>query len=125
LTPRIVPALLYANLTTRKLSESPGGADFDWHELIEGDTLRFAETLGEEDIEIDHDVRTVRASLGRINARPAGGRWYIQIGSASHEDGVTFQIGRTKSLAPESDCSDSELCGLVLPVVKMEALHHR
>jgi hypothetical protein len=34
-----VQALLYANLTTRKLSESPGGADFDWPELIEGDTL--------------------------------------------------------------------------------------
>jgi hypothetical protein len=87
-----VQALLYANLTTRKLSESPGGADFDWPELIEGDTLRlalrFTETLGEEDIEIDPDVRLVRASLGRIDARPTGGRWAIQIGSDSPEEGV-------------------------------------
>jgi hypothetical protein len=87
-----VQALLYTNLTTRKLSESPGGADFDWPELIEGDTLRlalrFTETLDEEDVEIEPDVRLVRASLGRIDARPTGGRWAIQIGTDSPEEGV-------------------------------------
>ena len=76
-------AVLYANLTNGKLSEPPGGADFDWPELIEGDTLRlelhFTGTLGEKDVEIDPAVRLVRASLGRIDARPTGGRWAIQI----------------------------------------------
>jgi hypothetical protein len=80
-----VQALLYANLTTRRLSESPGGAEFPWPELIEGDTLRlalrFTQTLGEEELEIEPDVRLVRASLGRLDARPTGGQWAIQIGT--------------------------------------------
>ena len=70
-------ALLYANLTDRTLSESLGGAEFDWPELIEGDTLRvglrFAQTLGDEELEIGRNVRLVRASLGRLDARPDGG----------------------------------------------------
>lgn len=44
-------ALLYANLTSRKVSDSLGGPDFGWPELIEGDTirlgLRFAQIFGD------------------------------------------------------------------------------
>ena len=95
-------ALLYANLTTRTLSESPGGADFDWPELIEGGRLRFTETLGEEDIEVKPDVRLVRPFFGRINAHPSGRRWAIQIGSDSPEEGAntTVLIEHTASNAP-------------------------
>lgn len=85
-------ALLYANLTSRKLSDSLGGPDFDWPELIEGDTiqigLRFARTLGDQDLEVERRVQAVRASLGRLDARPAGGQWAIQIGADSPEEGV-------------------------------------
>ncbi|MCB1091270.1 MAG: hypothetical protein KDL87_07060, partial [Verrucomicrobiae bacterium] len=77
--------LLYANLTSRKLSDSLGGPDFDWPELIEGDTvqigLRFAQTLGDQDLEIERHVRLVRASLGRLDTRPGSGQWAIQIGT--------------------------------------------
>ena len=85
-------ALLYANLTSRKLSDSLGGPDFDWPELIEGDTvqigLRFAQTLGEQDLEIERNVRLVRASLGRLDTRPGSGQWAIQIGTDPPEVGV-------------------------------------
>jgi len=66
-----VQALLYANLTTRTLSESPGGAPFSWPDLIEGDTLRialrFLKTLGDGQIEIDPPVRRVLACLEPIS----------------------------------------------------------
>ena len=85
-------ALLYANLTERTLSDSLGGPDFDWPELIEGDTirvgLRFAQTLGDEELEIERNVRLVRASLGRLDTRPDEGQWAIQIGNDSPEEGV-------------------------------------
>lgn len=85
-------ALLYANLTERSLSDSLGGPDFDWPELIEGDTLRiglrFAQTLGDEELEIDRKVRLVRASLGRLDTRPEAGQWAIQLGNDSPEEGV-------------------------------------
>ncbi len=59
-------ALLYANLTSRKVSDSLGGPDFDWPELIEGDTirlgLRFDQTFGDQDLEVERHVRLVRAS---------------------------------------------------------------
>jgi hypothetical protein len=87
-----VQALLYANLTSRKLSDSLGGPDFDWPELIEGDTvqigLRFAQTLGDQDLEIERNVRLVRASLGRLDTRPGSGQWAIQIGTDPPEVGV-------------------------------------
>jgi hypothetical protein len=87
-----VQALLYANLTSRKLSDSLGGPDFDWPELIEGDTvqigLRFAQTLGDQDLEIERNVRLVRASLGRLDTRPGSGQWAIQIGTDPTEVGV-------------------------------------
>jgi len=73
-----VQALLYANRTERKLSDSLGGPDFEWPELIEGDTVRieprFAQTLGDE-LEVDRSVRLVRASLGRPDTRPDDGHW--------------------------------------------------
>ncbi len=85
-------AILYANLTSHKVSDSLGGPDFDWPDFIEGDTfrigLRLTETLGDEDLEIRRNVRRVRASLGWIDARPARGQWAIQIGSGSSEEGV-------------------------------------
>ena|GEM_PF-975068 len=85
-------ALLYANLTERTLSDTLGGPDFDWPELIEGDSvrigLRFAQTLGDEALEIERVVRLVRASLGRLDTRPASGQWAIQIGDDSSEEGV-------------------------------------
>jgi len=87
-----VQALLYANLTSRKVSDSLGGPDFDWPELIEGDTirlgLRFAQTFGDQDLEIERHVRLVRASLGRLDARPVSGQWAIQIGTDPPEEGV-------------------------------------
>jgi hypothetical protein len=87
-----VQALLYANLTSRKVSDSLGGPEFDWPELIEGDTirlgLRFAQTFGDQDLEVERTVRLVRASLGRLDVRPTGGLWAIQIGPGSPEEGV-------------------------------------
>jgi hypothetical protein len=73
-----VQALLYATLTSRKVSGSLGGPDFDWPELIEGDTvrlgLRFAQTFGDQDLEVERHVRLVRPSLGRLDARPTSGQ---------------------------------------------------
>lgn len=85
-------ALLYANLSSRKLSDSLGGSDFDWPELIEGDSLRiglrFAQTLGDQDLEIERHVRLLRASLGRLDTRPVSGQWAIHIGTDPPEEGV-------------------------------------
>lgn len=99
-------ALLYANLTERSLSDSLGGPDFDWPELIEGDTirvgLRFAQTLGDEELEIERNVRLVRASLGRLDTRPEEGQWGIQIGNDSPEEGVNT----TTLLAHDASAED-------------------
>ena len=80
-------ALLYANLTERTLSDSLGGPDFDWPELIEGDTirvgLRFAQTLGDEELEIEgHSVTlgAIRRYTGmQVYNRPH--EWVLVLGS--------------------------------------------
>lgn len=109
-------ALLYANLTSRKISDSLGGPDFNWPELIEGDTvqigLRFAQTLGDQDLEIERNVRLVRASLGRLDTRPGSGQWAIQIGTDPPEVGVNT----TTLLAHIADAASVQAALLALLV---------
>lgn len=107
-------ALLYANLTSRKVSDSLGGSDFDWPELIEGDTirlaLRFAQTFGDQDLEVERNVRLVRASLGRLDTRPTGGQWAIQIGQGSPEE----DVNTTALLAHNADAASVQAALLAL-----------
>jgi hypothetical protein len=109
-----VQALLYANLTSRKVSDSLDGPDFDWPELIEGDTirlaLRFAQTFGDQDLEVERQVRLVRASLGRLDARPTSGQWAIQIGQGSPEEAVNT----TTLLAHNADAASVQAALLAL-----------
>ncbi|NDD52828.1 hypothetical protein EBZ39_02940 [bacterium] len=80
-------ALLYGNLTTGGVSETVGGGDFDWPILTEGDTvrvgLRFVERIDDTDVIVEPEVLTVRASLGKIDARPTAGQWALKLGTGS------------------------------------------
>jgi hypothetical protein len=80
-------SLLYGNLTTGAVSETLDGSDFSWPILTEGDTvrcaLRFVERINDADVEVEPEILTVRASLGKIDTRPTAGSWSLKLGAGS------------------------------------------
>ena len=79
-------SLLYANLDRGFVSGAADGTQFSWPPLIQGDDvrvqLRFTRTVDSGDlVEVRPTVTAARMSLGRVDARPTGGRFSLLIGA--------------------------------------------
>lgn len=76
--------LLYANLSTRQTSKSLRGGSWTCPVLVQGDELefsfRFAEELEGENVETARTVDTLRAAIGKVDARPTGGTITLAVG---------------------------------------------
>jgi hypothetical protein len=87
-------ALLYCNLSTRTVSEQLSGSAFNWPKVVAGDhltlSLRFAEKIDGQAIEVSRVVRRLRASVGRLDARPEQGSYRLKLGNAAAQEGVNL-----------------------------------
>ncbi len=85
-------AHLYANLTTLAFSEALAGSAFVWPRQVAGKEitlrLRLAQRLEGQNIEAQRTVHGVKASLGRLDARPESGTFQLQVGSGAESPGV-------------------------------------
>jgi len=102
---RPMEALFYLNLATKKASESLGGSSFKFPALAYGEEialgLRFSQKVGGETAEVSRVVRQLRASIGKIDARPETGKIQIKVGVEASVDGynVTEDIAHNASAA--------------------------
>ncbi|WP_038168577.1 hypothetical protein [Verrucomicrobium sp. BvORR106] len=76
---------LYADLTRRILSSDLSGSSaFSFPSLVQGDTLtiglRFAQNVGGSPIEVSRNVQSLRAVIGKLDARPERGSFQLTIG---------------------------------------------
>jgi hypothetical protein len=75
---------LYADLTRRVLSTDLGGAVFQFPALVQGDTvtlgLRFSQLVAGSPIEVSRNVQSLRATIGKLDARPEKGGVKLTIG---------------------------------------------
>ena len=87
-------ALLYCNLSTRTVSEQLTTSAFNWPKVVAGDhltlSLRFAEKIDGQAVEVSRVVRRLRASVGRLDARPEQGSYRLKLGNAVAQDGVNL-----------------------------------
>ncbi|MCB1209193.1 MAG: hypothetical protein KDK97_07700 [Verrucomicrobiales bacterium] len=87
-------ALLYCNLSTRTVSEQLTGSAFTWPKVVAGDhltlSLRFAEKIDGQAIEVSRVLRRLRASVGRLDARPEQGGYRLKLGNEVAEEGVNL-----------------------------------
>jgi hypothetical protein len=81
-----VQALLYVDLVTGTVSDTLGGSSFAWPQLVEGDDIRLSLRLSQKidgaDNEVHRVVHGLRATLGRVNARPEDGTVKLSIDGA-------------------------------------------
>jgi len=80
--------LLFANLTTRQLNSTLTGGAFSFPSMVAGETfglsLRFSQVVGgSAPVEVFPKIRGIRASLGRIDARPTRGSFAIKHGTGA------------------------------------------
>jgi hypothetical protein len=77
-------ALAYLDLSRKKATETLGGSVFRFPSLTYGEdvtlAIRFAERLNGETVESSKTVQELRASIGRIDARPELGKFQILVG---------------------------------------------
>lgn len=75
-------ARLYNDLTRGALSDALGGGDFAFPKLTQNDditlTLRFAEKVDGAWSQVPRDVRSLRAAIGKLDARPTSGTWKLR-----------------------------------------------
>lgn len=80
-------SLLFANLTTRLPATTEGGAVATFPQLLAGQqweiALRFTEAVEGEYGEVRPAVRSLRASIGPVDARPTGGTFRLQVGAGA------------------------------------------
>jgi hypothetical protein len=85
-------ALVFADITNRRLSSTPGGSALNLPALVQGDSmrlgLRLTETIEVTVLEVARQVVSLRASLGFIDARPASGAFVLRVGAAPFTEGV-------------------------------------
>lgn len=86
-------ALLYANLSNLVLSETLGGSAFLWPKLVAGKdlTLKLRKSIRIDGTNESADTRVlhaVKASIGRVDARPTSGTYQLKIGNASESPGA-------------------------------------
>lgn len=85
--------LLFANLTSRRLSPTASSGVFSFPALVAGEklalSLRFsAVTGGNESVEIFPKIRAARASIGLIDQRPIRGAFSLKLGNGATAEGV-------------------------------------
>jgi hypothetical protein len=77
-------ATVYANLTTRRLTTTPGGSAISFPAFVQGDKvrigLRFAESVEGSPIKVKKIVIHIRASIGFVDAQPASGSFVLNVG---------------------------------------------
>ncbi len=76
-------ATVYANLTTRRLTTTPGGSAIAFPAFVQGDMvrigLRFAELIEGSPTEVQKIVTHIRASIGFVDARPTSGSFILNV----------------------------------------------
>lgn len=79
-------AIVYANLSTHKLTTSAGTSAYTLPALVQGDTvrmgLRFTEIIEGGTVEISKNVVSLKATIGFADTPPTGGKFILQRGTA-------------------------------------------
>lgn len=79
-------ALLHVDLVSGSVSGSPGGSAFSWPKLIQGDdltlSLRLTQQVSGSTLEVSRVVHGLKATLGRVDTRPADGAVKLRLGAA-------------------------------------------
>jgi len=87
-----VQALLFVDLVSGSVSGSLGGPAFSWPKLVQGDdvtiALRFSQTYLGAATEVSRVVRSLKASLGAVDARPTASSFKLKLGNAASAAGV-------------------------------------
>ena len=85
-------ALVFADITNRRLSSTIGGSALNLPALVQGDSvrlgLRLTETIEGATSEVRRDVMYARASLGFVDARPTGGFFVLRLGNGPYVENV-------------------------------------
>ena len=85
-------ALLYCDLVKGTFSETLGGAAFAWPKIVQGDDLtlglRLSQKIGNEAVEVQRVCRQLRASIGRVDARPEDGTFKLKVGEGAEQAGI-------------------------------------
>lgn len=91
-------ALLFADLTTTSLSDRLGGGSYTFPRLTQGDTmhvgLRLAKRVNGTPVETSRVVNELRATIGRVDARPEAGQFRLKLGA----DAVSIGANTTSLL---------------------------
>lgn len=79
-------ALLYVDLVKGTVSEILGGTAFAWPKQVQGDdltlSLRLAQQINGSAVEVSRVVRGLKATLGRVDTRPADGSLKLKVAEA-------------------------------------------
>lgn len=98
-------ALLYADLGKKSFSERPGGGSFAWPKLVQGDDvrigLRFTGRANDQAVEVNRTVQSLRATLGRDDARPERGGFKLKIGGGAPVAGENVTTALAFDATPE------------------------
>lgn len=82
-------ALLYLDLAKKTASTTVGGSRFSFPTLSYGEDVtigvRFQERIGSTATETNRTIQEIRASIGRVDARPESGQWGFEIVSESED----------------------------------------
>ena len=85
-------ALVFADITNRRLSSTIGGSALNLPALVQGDSvrlgLRLTETIEGATSEVRREVVYARASLGYVDARPTGGFFVLRLGNGPYVENV-------------------------------------
>jgi hypothetical protein len=75
--------LAFVDLTNRRLNSTLGGSTLTLPELVQGDEirigLRFSEQIEGTATEVQRSLRSLRASIGLVDARPTGGTFQLSV----------------------------------------------
>lgn len=86
-------ALLYANVTTRTLSESLTGSALAFPKVVAGDDvslrLRLAERIDGVNYETTRTLVSLRASIGHVDTAPLAGTFRLYCGATAHSTATT------------------------------------
>lgn len=108
---------LYADLTRRVLSAELGGAAFQFPALVQGDTvtlgLRFSQNVGGAPVEVSRSVQSLRATIGKLDARPERGGFKLTIGPDAASPANTTASLQHDASAKTVETAINALSGIV------------
>jgi hypothetical protein len=89
-------ALLFADITNRKLTTTLGGAAVTFPAFVQGDSarigLRFAESVDGSSTEVNKNLVSLRASIGYVDARPTSGNFVLRKGAGTYVEGTNQTV---------------------------------